>query len=442
MKFIKLLTLLLISLTLFTCSDNKQHYKSELEIKMDQIAEDYVRLVLEVGLYKPGYIDAYYGPAEWKPDENKKQELNEALIDSLNTKVDELLNRLYSLKNYNANELEILRYRFLSKQLLSVKAIIASLTGNNLPFDAEAKALYDAEPPHFTTEHFQKVIDELNELLPGDGDLNKRVNSFREKFIIPKEKLDTVFTTAINECRRRTLEHIKLPAEENFEVEYVTGKPWGAYNWYKGNSFSLIQVNTDLPVQIDRAIDLAAHEGYPGHHVYNTLLEKNMVNEKGWMEFSVYPLFSPQSLIAEGTANYGIRVVFPGDERIKYEKEVLFPLAGLNPDEAGLYYKVLELLEDLSYARNEAARNYLDGNWSKEETIEFLEKYGLSSHERAEKSLEFIEHYRSYIINYNLGQDIVKDYIERNGGTKDNPKKRWELFQMLLSTPQTPSGLK
>ncbi len=55
------------------------------------------------------------------------------------------------------------------------------------------------------------------------------------------------------------------------------------------------QVNTDLPVYIDRAVDLACHEGYPGHHVYNALLEKHLVRDRGWVEFSIYPLFSPQS---------------------------------------------------------------------------------------------------------------------------------------------------
>ena len=99
---------------------------------------------------------------------------------------------------------------------------------------------------------------------------------------------------------------------ESFTVEYVTNKPWSGYNWYQGKYRSVIQVNTDLPIYIDRAIDLACHEGYPGHHVYNALLEQHLVRERGWVEFSVYALFSPQSLIAEGTANYGIEVAFPG----------------------------------------------------------------------------------------------------------------------------------
>src|SRR4029077_1061160 len=124
---------------------------------------------------------------------------------------------------------------------------------------------------------------------------------------------------------------------------------------------SLIQVNTDLPIYIDRAIDLACHEGYPGHHVYNSLLEKNLVKDRGWIEFSVYPLFSPQSLIAEGSANYGIDVAFPGSERITFERDVLFPAAGLNPARAAEYNEVQAVVDRLSYAGNEAARRYLNG---------------------------------------------------------------------------------
>ena len=130
------------------------------------------------------------------------------------------------------------------------------------------------------------------------------------------------------------MQHVTLPADEHFTVEYVTNKSWSGYNWYQGGFRSLIQVNTDLPIYIDRAIDLACHEGYPGHHVYNALLEKHLVKDRGWIEFTVYPLFSPQSLIAEGTANFGIEVAFPGRERVEFEQATLFPAAGLDPSSA------------------------------------------------------------------------------------------------------------
>jgi len=156
----------------------------------------------------------------------------------------------------------------------------------------------------------------------------------------------------------------------------------------------------------------------------------------------VYPLFSPQSLIAEGTANFGIQVVLPGNSRIKFEKEVLFPIAGLDSSKADLYYKINGLIAKLDYAGNEAARNYLNKKMTKDEAITWLEKNELMSKERAEQRMRFIDTYRSYVINYNLGQDLVKDYINRNGGTEYNTDLRWKLFERLLSTPQIPSNLK
>lgn len=223
----------LLILILFSCSDKKKKSINDLEFKMNEIAEQYVKLVLEIGLYKPDYVDAYYRPAEWKPDEFSKQEIDTTLTKTLNSKADDLLNKLEALKVYQATELETLRYRFLSKQLLSVKGVIFIISGGTFLFDREAQILYDAEPPNFSNEHFQMIIDELDNIVPGSGSLSKRLNEFRNRFIIPHEKLDTVFNTAINECRRRTLKHITLPEGENFEVKFVKDKSWGAYNWYK-----------------------------------------------------------------------------------------------------------------------------------------------------------------------------------------------------------------
>ena len=117
---------------------------------------------------------------------------------------------------------------------------------------------------------------------------------------------------AIAGCKARTAQHIRLPKGERFDLAFVTGKTWGGYNYYQGHYVSRIEVNTDLPIRISRAVDLGCHEGYPGHHVLNSLLEQKLTRGRGWVEFSVYPLFSPQSLIAEGSANYGADLAFPG----------------------------------------------------------------------------------------------------------------------------------
>jgi hypothetical protein len=296
--------------------------------------------------------------------------------------------------------------------------------------------------PAYGAAHFQQILDRLDKLVPGEGTLPERVEKFRQRFVIPREKLDAVFNAAVAECRRRTAQHIELPAGESFVVEYVTNKSWSGYNWYKGGFHSLIQVNTDLPIFIDRAVDLACHEGYPGHHVYNALLEQHLGRGRGWPEFSVYPLFSPQSLIAEGTANFGIDVAFPGAERTAFERETLYPLAGLDPATAQSYAEVRDLLQQLGYAGNEAARGFLDGKISRQDAEAWLVRYGLMSPERAAQRVRFIEQYRSYVINYNLGQDLVREYIEKRGGTADHPQQRWDEFAKLISSPRLPSGLR
>ena len=269
--------------------------------------------------------------------------------------------------------------------------------------------------------HFQAILAKLEPRFPGEGTLLERYERWRKPFVIPREKLDSVFQIAIKECRARTVARMKLPAAESFTVEYVTNKSWSGYNWYQGQYRSVIQVNTDLPVYIDRAVDLACHEGYPGHHVYNALLEQHLVRDRGWVEFTVYPLFSPQSLIAEGTANYGIEVAFPGRERVDYERSVLFPAAGLDPARAAEYYEVQALVEELSYAGNEAARRYLTGTIDQTAAARWLEQFALMSPERAKQRVKFFDQYRSYVINYNFGKDLVERYVESRGGTPNNP---------------------
>jgi len=391
-----------------------------------------------MGQHDVDYVDAYYGPAAWKAEiEAERRPL--ADIDGEAASVLHSLDSILSSDPKDASAQ--LRARHLSRQLGALRTRIAMLGGRRVTFDEESLALYDAVAPHLDVAVFEKTVDELGTRLPGDGPVLTRFDAYRQQFVIPRDRLDITFTAAIDGGRGRTLEHLTLPAEEHFTVEYVSNKSWSGYNWYQGGYRSLIQVNTDLPIYVDRAIDLACHEGYPGHHVYNVLLEQHLVRERGWVEFAVYPLFSPQSLIAEGTANFGIDVAFPRADRLDFERRVVFPAAGLDPGTAADYDEVLALVKRLSYAGNEAARRYLDGEIDGDTAAEWLERYALYSSARARQRVRFIDQYRSYVINYNLGEDMVRRFIEAQGGTAANPDRRWMLFAELLSSPRLPSDL-
>ena len=124
---------------------------------------------------------------------------------------------------------------------------------------------------------------------------------------------------------------------------------------------------------------------------------------------------------------------------MKFEKEILFPLAGLDPAEADRYYELLEIMSRLDYAGNEAARDYLNGTINREQAVQWLVDYSLSSPERARQRTYFFDTYRSYVINYNLGKDMVREYIERD---TENNAARWRKFEQLLSSPMSPADLR
>ena len=414
-----------------------------------ELAIRYVKLVIAVGQHDADYVDAYYG-AEALRKEAEAEKLALPAIDEQAAALEAAITRTALPPVKDDAELWRLRKQYLQRQTAALRARVAMLQGKKLTFDEESQALYDAVAPTHTEAEFAATIKQLDQMLPGEGPVMARYERFKADFVIPRDRVDAVFQAAIRACRDRTRQYVELPPAESFTVEYVTGKSWSGYNWYQGNFRSLIQVNTDLPIYIERALDLACHEGYPGHHVYNVLLEKHLVRDRGWVEFTVYPLFSPQSLIAEGTANYGIEVAFPRDasapleasERIQFERDVLFPLANISPVRAKEYYEVMDVVDRLSYAGNEAARRYLDGHIDAAEATGWLERYAMMPRARAEQRVKFFDQYRSYVINYNLGKDLVKAFIEKHAGDDPSPRRRWEEFTGLLSSPRLPSGLK
>ena len=402
-------------------------------LDVDELAQEYLYLELSMGLHDAGHVDAYFGPDELKT----AAEQTALSLDQIRKASTDLSARLSSINTGDDQRLAM-RIAGLIARLSALDTRIAINKGDLPSFDDESMALFGSTAPVYDASHFEAILAELDTLLPGNEPLGERVEAFNNQFAIPLDKLAIVFEAAMAECRKRTLEHIDLPEGESFTIEYVNDKPWSGYNWYQGDAVSLIQVNTDFPIYISRAVDLGCHEGYPGHHTFNALLEKNLVNDEGWIEYSLYPLFSPQSLIAEGSGNYGIDLAFPGDERSDYEKEVLFPLAGLNADDADLYYRVAALTAKLSFAGNEAARGYLNGDMTREEAAKWLQTYAMTPADKALQRIRFVEAYRSYVINYNHGKAMVADYIERGDADAD---ERWSRFEAMLSSPMLPSDL-
>lgn len=422
-----------IIMGLLSCHDQKGTANEEAHLNV--LARQYVRLGLTIGQYDKDFVDAYYGPDSLKP-------VNPASTvfpkDSFLTEISRLSSELSSFNDPPDDTLSN-RARWITLQLKAFERRVKLFGGDSTSFEMECKELYGVTPPVFDSAHFIRIAQTLNNILPGKGSVNDRLQKLAKRFVIPPAKLDTVIKVAIAESRQRTRQHFELPDSESFNLEFVTDKPWGGYNWYQGNYKSLIQINTDLDILINGVIDVGSHESYPGHHVYNMLLEKNLYHDRGWVEISLYPLFSPQSFIAEGSANYGIDLTFPGEEKVRFAREVLLPLAGVDTAGIALYFKALELTEQLNYVRNEVARGLLNRTMNDAQALHWLKNFNLMDDDKAKKQMSFIRKNRSYVINYNYGKDLVKSYVEGKGDRSSD--ERWEAFRWLLSNPVLSSQL-
>jgi hypothetical protein len=153
----------------------------------------------------------------------------------------------------------------------------------------------------------------------------------------------------------------------------------------------------------------------------------------------IYPLYSPQSLIAEGSANYGIDLAFSPEERLAFEAGTLLPLAGLagKAGDAARYLELQKASDELVGARFTIARDYLEGRITREQAVALTQRYQLVGRQRAEQSVAFTDQYRSYVINYGLGKEMVRDHVERAGGRD----ARWAAMRRLLSEPTLPRHL-
>lgn len=408
-------------------------------VKIDEIALDYVRLLLYAEQFDDDIVDAYYGPDELKPIESGTVAFDNPPFDSLTQIAASLRARLEGVPRPDDDNPAFKRHRHLSAQLRALHTRLRILAGEKLPYDIESKLIYDVVVPQFSDAYFDSIVRQLESKIPGEGPLMDRWREFGERFLVPTDRRDTVLKLAIAEARGRTLEHFDLPQSERFSVEHVTDVSWGAYNWYQGDYQSLIQFNASSPLKVTGPVGLACHEGYPGHHVAGVAQDSILYRGNGWIEFSIVPLFSPTSIFSEGLANYCVDLAFPREERIRFEAMVLCPLAGIDSTGLGLYYELSDLFEGLGWASQVAARDYLDGNKSYDETVTWLSKYSGSKPEEIKRGMRFTEQYRAYRVTYRMGEEMVKNYMEQIA--PDDPDRQWQILWELYAAPAVPSDL-
>lgn len=398
---------------------------------MDAVARFYVKCALWLGAHDQVFVDAYFGPAAVR---------DEALMvtvppDRIAGYAADLLATLDRIDPDRLEGAGRMRHTHLREMIRALEARAAILAGESTTFDAEVEALYGIAATGDDPAWYDDLHAALDASLPGNGDLPVRYRAFMDSFVIPSGRLEPVFAAAFAESRRRTAERLPLPAGERLEIGYAAGEPWEAYIRYLGDGASLIRVNADLPVTVDRALAYACHEGYPGRHTMRVIREAALVRARGWIEHAVVTLASPLATVAEGAAVLGEEMIFPAPERARFFEEVLFPQAGFETADAALFDAVVTASAALNLTGNaRVARGYLGGALPPEEASLLLQNVLLLDPKAAQARIRFIEESRAYPVALNEGYRIVRDYVG------DGPD-RWERFIHTLTDPLLPGEL-
>ena len=405
-------------------------------IDPDPIARDYLLLALRLDRLIPGLVDGYFGPTGLRAQVEAE---NPPPAARLREDAADLRARV------EAEVGEPDRRRWLVAQLVALETQARALAGDPLPYLEHVAACFDFTPERTDEAVFDGAAADLDRLLPGDGTPAERMAAWDARFTIPPDRLRDVIDALLPRFRERSRSLFGLPEGERLTVSLVRDQPWSGYNWYDGELHSRVEINTDLPSRAADLLGVLPHETYPGHHLEHAWHEAHLVGELGRLEASVLCINAPECLLSEGLADLGRRFAVPAADEVDLLVEI-YGLAGLDVarDRAAAHASaeaqaaITRATGALGGVRGNAALlRHADGV-PREDVLAYLERYLLTTPERAAKRLEFIDHplWRTYVFVYFEGERLLSRWLERVP-----PAEQPARFGRLLAEQLTPGAI-
>jgi len=389
-------------------------------------ASVFVELALSIDQYFPGYVDAYYGP----------DEIPQALGRNGKIPLKELEQIAFGLFRSIEQDgsLTTARKEYLEGEVGAMQTSIRILKGEALGIVEEVQRLYGVTPSWTDETAFEEAHKALDDLIPGNGSLTDRIQTFKEQFQVTAETATPIINRLASDLRVRARQRFNLPEEESCEYEFVSDKPWGAYNWYLGNYKSRIDFNLDFPIRIYTLPSFIAHEAYPGHHTEHSIKEQKHYREHGLLEHSILLSNAPSTVISEGIAECGLEQLFSPEELVDIYQQLL-EQTGLSKYNGRLIYEFVHIASrPLRKVTNNEILLSHEKNASDEEVIAYGTRYKLTTEQDESKYIKFLKDplWRSYGFNYPLGREIISNALS---AVEDKDR----MYAQFLQEPLTPA---
>lgn len=384
---------------------------------LDDIAKRYVQAALQLSQHQPSLIDAWRGDESWRPGPRRP-------VAEIRQAIETIAHDLTSPARTGLSAADRSRADYLRRQLAALDFAARRLLGEKTSFAEEVDAAFGTPLRPLDKARAQTAREALGRLLPGTGALGERHRAFRRSIAIPVAHAEAVLREALDACRAATTAHIDLPADETIELRVGVDSPWDGFARYQGAHRSVIAISGRSPLDVSRALRLACHEAYPGHHTQSVWLDR-FATTSHRAELLLQPSFGPHLLMAEGAAEVGADLAFSHDGRRRVYENVLLPGAGLPADRAEAVVAVEDQVFTLEAGIPDILAAYLDSRTSREDTISALANDAAVMD--PEELLGFAEHQRTRAIVYVLGRQVVSEFLMRGGDP-------WIRLASLFST--------
>lgn len=369
---------------------------------LDDLAEQYVRVALQVAQHDPSLVEQWRGAEAWLPGPRQP--------------VAPLLERITALRHTLDRVAEPAaadRRDYLASQLAALELAARRLLGESGTFAGEAHAGFGLAAEVADEALAAASRDALNAELPGAQPLVERYAAYRTRLRVPAATAEALMQAALEACRTVTREAYGLPADESIELVFADQSPWDGHAQYLGSHRTRITINRSAAMDVSRALRLACHEGYPGHHWQFMAIDDELVQRRGWREFDLAPMFGRHLLVNEGAAEAATDLAFPSAARAALYREVLFPLAGLPLSEVDRLVRVEDLIASLEPTAVGIIGDYLDGRAAHSAAAARLRDEALTLEPDA--LLAFAERFRTRVLAYSGGRSAVRRSIGDGG---------------------------
>jgi hypothetical protein len=367
------------------------------------VVDRYLMLGLRLGRHVDGLVDAYYGPKELADAVAAESPVDPG---DLAADADALAQSVAA-----APELVAQRRGWLSDQIRGLRAYAGVLAGESISYADEVERCYGVRPVKGSVDVYREAHEQLERLLPGDGDLRDRLEAWRTERRVDTDRLVPALTAVSEILRAHTARVVDLPEGEELTIEAVSDEPWWAFNYYLGGLRSRVVINTDQPAMATDIVKLAAHEIYPGHHTEHAVKEQRLIRDGDLLEESLQLVPTPQALISEGIAEAGLGVLL--DEELTGALVAALADQGYDADldEA---MAIGEAQRALGRVGVDAALMMHEEGGTEDDARAYLERWGLRTPARAAHSVRFVTDptWRAYVITYSAGEDLCEAYID------------------------------